>query len=139
MASGVDPHNVQSFLLVVVVLLNNIAESLVEPKNAVSKSSDDAPLVSRMTKVHDTQVDMNSIVVSVLHEFRFAHARTILDEEFRVSFFTSFRWHYAVSASSASWGLAFMATSTLVRLSDSGRRSRPCKSPIGIPVLVQRS
>ena len=69
MVNRVDPHNVQSFLLVVVVLLNNIAELLVEPKNAVSKSSNNAPLVSRMTRVHDTLVDMNNIVVSMLHEF----------------------------------------------------------------------
>jgi hypothetical protein len=81
MATGVDPQNVQSFLPAVVVLLNNIADSLVEPESAVSESSDEAPLLSRVTRVHNTLVDMNSVVASVLHEFRFAHARTILDEE----------------------------------------------------------
>ena len=81
MASRVDPHNMQSFLHVVVVLLNNIAELLVEPESVVSESSNDAPLMSRVMRVHDTLVDMNNIVASVLHEFRFAHARTILDKE----------------------------------------------------------
>jgi hypothetical protein len=31
--------------------------------------------------VHDALVNMNSIIASVLHDFRVAHARTILDEE----------------------------------------------------------
>jgi hypothetical protein len=34
-----------------------------------------------VTRVHDTLVDMNTIVSSVLHDFWLAHARTILDAE----------------------------------------------------------
>jgi hypothetical protein len=31
--------------------------------------------------VHDTLVDMNTVIAYVLHDFRLVHARTILDEE----------------------------------------------------------
>jgi hypothetical protein len=53
----------------------------VDTEETLAATADVDPLVSRMTKVHAALVDMNTIFVSVLHDFRLAHAKTILDEE----------------------------------------------------------
>jgi hypothetical protein len=81
MAAHVDPSNVEEFLPVVVVLLKHVANALVETEEAGAGPSDVHPPFSRVTRVHDALVDMNTIVASVLHDFRLAHVRTILDEE----------------------------------------------------------
>jgi hypothetical protein len=81
MAAHVDPANLEEFLPVVAVLLKNVAESLAETDKALAAAADVVPPVSRVTRVHAALVDMNTILASVLHDFRLAHARTILDEE----------------------------------------------------------
>lgn len=49
MAAPVDPHNVENFLPVVVVILKNITESLVETEEAMAAYADAAPPQSRIT------------------------------------------------------------------------------------------
>jgi hypothetical protein len=80
MADPCDPSNVEEFLPAIVVLLKNVVDSMVNGDAAVS-SSNEGPSSSHATRVHNALVDMNAIIASVLHDFRLAHARTILDEE----------------------------------------------------------
>jgi hypothetical protein len=71
MATGIDIADVQQFLPAVVVLLKNVADSMVDCEESVMASDDDdatrAPL-SHATKVHSALVDMNTIITSVLHD-----------------------------------------------------------------------
>jgi hypothetical protein len=43
--------------------------------------ADVTPPLSRVIRVHGALVDMNTVVAATLHDFRLAHARTIVDEE----------------------------------------------------------
>ena len=81
MAVRADPANVEEFLPLVAVLLKNVADSLADTEVALAAATDVQPIVSRVTRVHGALVDMNTILVSVLHDFRVAHANTIMDEE----------------------------------------------------------
>jgi hypothetical protein len=54
---------------------------MAESDDAIAASSDDVCRSSWATRVHNALVDMNTIIASVLHDFRLAHARTILDNE----------------------------------------------------------
>ena len=72
MATAVDSANVEEFLPAVVVLLKNVADSMEESEEADIGGDSDASAsvpVSRVTRVHDTLVDMNTIITSVLHDF----------------------------------------------------------------------
>jgi hypothetical protein len=80
----VDSAKIKEFLPAVVVLLKNVADSMVESEEALAASDNgpfDGPPRSRVTRVHDALVDMNTIITSVLHDFILAHARCILYEE----------------------------------------------------------
>ena len=77
----VDPANVEEFLPIVAVLLNNVADLLADTEVALAAATDIHPPVSRITRVHGALVDMNTILASVLHDLRVAHANTIMDEE----------------------------------------------------------
>ena len=77
----VDPANVEEFLPVVAVLLKNVADSLVNMEVALAAAADVHPTMSHVTRVHGALVDMNTILSSILHDFRVAHANTIMDEE----------------------------------------------------------
>jgi hypothetical protein len=81
MAVPIDAGNVEQFLPAVVVLLKNVADSLVDTDDVLVGSDNDSPLARRVTRVHKAVVDMHTIVSSVLHDFRLAHARTILDDK----------------------------------------------------------
>ena len=84
MATTIDTSNVEYFLPAVVVLLKNVADSLVIVDDVLMSSEDDAddpPPANRVTRVHDSLLNMNTILTSVLHDFGLAHARCILDEE----------------------------------------------------------
>jgi hypothetical protein len=45
---------------------------MVEIQTAIIENSNGPP-VSRVTRVHDTFVDMNTVIASVLHDFKLAH------------------------------------------------------------------
>jgi hypothetical protein len=81
MANLVDPANLEDFLPAVVVLFKNIADSMVESSAAVMDGEADAPPGHCAIRVHESLLNMNTIIASVLHDFRLAHARTILDNE----------------------------------------------------------
>jgi hypothetical protein len=83
MANTIDLVNVEKFLPTIVVLMKNAVESMVDYESAINPvvGAGDALQVSRVCQIHETLVDMNTIIVSVLHDFRLAHARTILDKE----------------------------------------------------------
>ena len=74
-----DPQNVAFFLPSLVLLLHNVVENMFRPGDAIPPDEGD-PAVD-VAQVHDTLVNMNSIVASVLHDFRIAHATTLLDQE----------------------------------------------------------
>lgn len=76
-----NPSNLDKFLPTIVVLLKNIVDSMVEFDDAVVDSSSDVHRFSQATRVHNALVDMNTIMASVLYDFRLVHARTILDNE----------------------------------------------------------
>jgi hypothetical protein len=81
MANLVNPANLEDFLPTVVVLLENIADSMVESSAAVLDGKADAPPGHCVIRVHESLLNMNTIIALVLHDFRLAHARTILDNE----------------------------------------------------------
>jgi hypothetical protein len=81
MANLVDPANLEDFLLAVVVLLKNIAASMVESSAAILDGEADAPLGHRVIRVHESLLNMNTIFASVLQDFWLTHARTVLDNE----------------------------------------------------------
>jgi hypothetical protein len=84
MAIGIESANVEEFILAVVVFLKIVVDSMVESEEADAAGDNGASASvrgSRITRVHDTLVDMNTIITSVLHDFRLAYARCILDEE----------------------------------------------------------
>jgi hypothetical protein len=72
MATAVDSTNVEEFIPTVVVLLKNVVDYMVESEEADiggdSGASASVP-VSHVTRVHDTLVDMNTIITFVLHDF----------------------------------------------------------------------
>jgi hypothetical protein len=69
MANLVDPANLEDFLLAVVVLLKNIAASMVESSAAILDGEADAPLGHRVIRVHESLLNMNTIFASVLQDF----------------------------------------------------------------------
>jgi hypothetical protein len=81
MGSVADPADVEGFLPVVVVLLKNVADSIVDSTDAVLESEGDASSVNHVTRIHESLVNMNTIMASVLHDFRLSHARAVLDNE----------------------------------------------------------
>jgi hypothetical protein len=54
---------------------------MAEANDVVGACSSAAIPSTRATRVHNALVDMNTIIASVLHNFRLVHACTILDEE----------------------------------------------------------
>jgi hypothetical protein len=83
MATALDLANMEDFLPAIVVLMKNATDSLVETQNTILECNEESQALggNHVTRVHAALVDMNTIVASVLHNFRLAHARTILDEE----------------------------------------------------------
>jgi hypothetical protein len=81
MASFAGPADVEDFLPAVVILLKNVADSLVETNQSLLESAGDGSMVNRVTRVHESLVNMNTILASMLHDFRLSHARAILDDE----------------------------------------------------------
>jgi hypothetical protein len=81
MASLTDPTDVEGFLLAVVLLLKNVADSIVENNEALVNAEGNVSIPNRVTRVHGSLVNMNTIIASVLHDFRLFHARVILDGE----------------------------------------------------------
>ena len=73
--------DVEAFLHAVLVLLKNVADSLVETEDSLPSSDDNSHPVPRVIRVHDVLVDMHVVIASVLHDFRLAHSRRILDDE----------------------------------------------------------
>lgn len=74
-----DPTNVAFFLPSLVLLLQNVVDSMFRPPDAIPPDEGDGAV--DVGEVHDTLVNLNSIVASVLHDFRIAHATTLLDKE----------------------------------------------------------
>jgi hypothetical protein len=83
MATALDPANMEDFLPASIILLKNVADSFVGTQNTILECNEESQASggNRVTRVHAAFVDMNTIVALVLHNFRLAHARTILDEE----------------------------------------------------------
>ena len=73
--------NVEQFVHVVVILLKNIFDLTVDLEEAILASVDNVHRRTRASRVHIALVYMNTIITSVLHNFRVAHARTIVDDE----------------------------------------------------------
>jgi hypothetical protein len=83
MATALDPASVDEFLPAVLILLRNVADCMFDTEMlAVDGGEDsDEPPLRPVTRLHDTLMDMNTVIASVLHDFRLAHSRTILDDE----------------------------------------------------------
>ena len=74
MASLIDPVDVEGSLPTVIVLLKNVIDSIVDNNEALIESDEDASIVNRVTRVHESLVHMNTIIALVLHGFRLSHA-----------------------------------------------------------------
>ena len=83
MATSLEPASVDEFLPAVLVLLWNVADSMFDTEMVAIDGGEDSdePPLRHVTRMHDTLTDMNTVIASVLHDFRLAHSRTILDEE----------------------------------------------------------
>ena len=83
MATSLDPASIDEFLLTVLVMLRNVADCMFDTELLEVDGGEDfdEPPLRHVTRVHDTLTDMNTVIASVLHDFRLAHLRTILDEE----------------------------------------------------------
>ena len=82
---GMDPPlntiDVEAFLPIVLILLKNVADSLVETEDSLPSSDDESQPLSHVICIHDVLVDMHIVIASVLHDFWLAHSRRILDED----------------------------------------------------------
>lgn len=74
-----DPRNVAFFLPSLVLLLQNVVDTMFRPGEDIPPDEGDGAV--HVPQVHETLVNMNSIVASVLHDFRVAHAVTLLEQE----------------------------------------------------------
>lgn len=74
-----DPQNVAFFLPSLVLLLQNVVDTMFRPEDVIPPDEGDGSV--EVAHVHETLVNMNSILASVLHDFRIAHATTLLDQE----------------------------------------------------------
>jgi hypothetical protein len=81
MASLADPVDVEGFFPIVVVLLKNVTYSIVDSNEALVDLDEDTSIVNCVTRVHEFFVHMNTIIASMLYDFRLSHARAILDDE----------------------------------------------------------
>ena len=83
MADRVDLVDIDEFLPAIVILFKNIADCMVDNKAAVldDVGVSDAGRGNRVSRVHDSLMDMNTIIASVLHNFHLYHAQTILEDE----------------------------------------------------------
>ena len=74
-----DPRNVAFFLPSLVLLLQNVVDSMFRPGDVIPPDEGEGGVDVGM--VHEALVNMNTIVASVLHDFRVVHAATLLDQE----------------------------------------------------------
>ena len=79
MDNRLDPRNVAYFLPSLVLLLQNVVDTMFRPGEDIPPDEGDGGV--HVAQVHETLVNMNSIVASVLHDFRVAHAATLLEQE----------------------------------------------------------
>lgn len=75
----VDPIEVAKFLRAVVLLLQNVVLMMSATEEALA--SYDGISAPFMLQVHDVVVNIETIVSSVLHDFRLAHAYSLLGDE----------------------------------------------------------
>lgn len=75
----VDPQNVAFFLPSLVLLLQNVVDTMFRPGETIPPDEGDGAV--QVGQVHETLVNMNTILASVLHDFRIVHATTLLDQE----------------------------------------------------------
>jgi hypothetical protein len=83
MVTFVDLADVEGFLPMVVVLLKKVANSMVYNSKALLDSKEDVSSATQVVRIHEALISMNTIIASILYNFKLAHARTILDEELR--------------------------------------------------------
>ena len=81
MASLADLADVEGFLSTVVLLLKNVTNSIVENNEALVDGDGDVSILNRVTRMHDSLVNINTIIASIFHGFKLSHMRAILDED----------------------------------------------------------
>ena len=79
MERRLDPENVAYFLPSVVLLLQNVVDTMLRPRDEVPPDEREGSV--DVSQVHEALINMNSIVASVLHDSRIVHATTLLDQE----------------------------------------------------------
>lgn len=79
MDQRLDPRNVAFFLPSLVLLLQNVVDTMFRPGDEIPPDEGDGAV--DVSEVHETLINMNSIVASVLHDFRVAHVVTLLDHD----------------------------------------------------------
>ena len=76
--SGLFPVQCGNFLPSLVLLLQNVVDSMFRPVDSIPPDEGDGSV--DVVQVHETLVNLNSIVASVLHDFSIVHASTLLDQ-----------------------------------------------------------
>jgi hypothetical protein len=79
MPSPVDPANVGFFLPSLLLLLQNLVDTMLRPADAIPP--DEGAVEVHVVHVEEALVNMNTILASVLHDFRLAHAAELVGRE----------------------------------------------------------
>jgi hypothetical protein len=79
MPPPVNPTNVVFFLPSLLLLLQNVVDTMLRPTEVVPLDEDSVHV--DVLQVEDVLVSMNTIIASVLHDFRVAHALDLVDRK----------------------------------------------------------
>jgi hypothetical protein len=77
------PNNrdLSRFLPALLVLLHNVVENWVQSEDTGDNATDVQHRLLSVNLVHSTLLDLNSILSSVLHDFRLSHSSSLMDPE----------------------------------------------------------
>ena len=67
------------FLPALLVLLHNVVENWMQSEDTSDNVPDVQHLLLSINLVHNTMLDFNSILSSVLHDFRLSHFSSLMD------------------------------------------------------------
>jgi hypothetical protein len=75
----IDPVNITFFLPSLLLLLHNVVGTMLRPVDVVSLDKDSVDV--DVFHVEEALLSMNTIVASVLYDFRLAHAFELIEQE----------------------------------------------------------
>lgn len=79
MAPIIDLTQLTFFLPTLIILLQNVVDAIVDIEDGLTFADDNPHAAISIAHVHKSVVDTNTMIVSVLHDFRIAHVNSILE------------------------------------------------------------